>query len=44
MNDNSFRKLAGICAILSGPLAILSIVVGLMTADFNFDVFSDMTI
>lgn len=45
MNDNrSFQSLAAICAIISGPLAIISIVLGLKAVDFNFEVFSDMTL
>ncbi len=43
-NNRSFQSLAAMCAIISGPLAIISIVLGLKAVDFNFEVFSDMTL
>lgn len=43
-NDNSFKRLAAISAIISAPLAIGSLVLGLIPVDFNFEVFSDMNL
>ena len=37
----SFRRLCGYLAILAGPLALASLIVGLSVVSFNFDTFSD---
>ena len=43
MNDKaSFQRVAGITALLSGPLAWLSLVVGLIGVEYDFEVFSDV--
>lgn len=42
--EESFRRLAAISAIISAPLAIGSLVLGLVPVDFNFEAFSDMSL
>ncbi|MGD2047847.1 MAG: DUF4386 family protein [Chloroflexota bacterium] len=42
MNDeNSFRRIAGITAIISAPLALAAVVVLTMAVEFNFELMSD---